>query len=72
MFRPDTDKDYICPQCGADSNGPDVHALTHHSWPFMTVNEAIATLTDETEDSDLWEDYEDYEEYTDEDGADEF
>lgn len=31
---------YVCPQCGPDSNGGDIHALTHHTWPPMTETEA--------------------------------
>lgn len=34
-------KDYICPQCGADPNGSEVHALTHHTLPLYPEREAI-------------------------------
>ena len=48
--------EYVCPQCGPDSNGGDVHTLTHHTWPIRTVDEAIEELTiDDTElNGDEW------------------
>ncbi len=35
---------YICPQCGPDANGGDVHSLTHHRLPPMTPEEAVQCL----------------------------
>lgn len=35
---------YNCPQCGPDVNGEDLHTLTHHTLPPLTLNEAIVTL----------------------------
>lgn len=34
------DADYRCVQCGPDPNGPDIHHLTHHRWPPLTVEQA--------------------------------
>ena len=33
-------KDYVCPQCGPDSNGGQIHAMTHHTIPPYTLEEA--------------------------------
>lgn len=30
------DSDYVCPQCGPDPNGSEVHAQTHHTWPPLS------------------------------------
>ena len=35
-------KNYVCPQCGPDSNGLYVHSKTHHTFPPYTVEEAKA------------------------------
>lgn len=32
--------DYVCPQCGPDANGGEVHALTHHRMPPCDVEDA--------------------------------
>ena len=37
-------KIYICPQCGVDENGAEVHQLVYHVWPFMTVEQAKANV----------------------------
>ncbi len=37
-------KNYVCPQCGEDSNGSEIHALTHHTLPPLTVDEAKEKL----------------------------
>lgn len=39
------DSNYICSQCGADSNGPQIHQLTHHLVPPLTVEEAVQDLS---------------------------
>ena len=42
--------EYVCSQCGPDSNGGDIHALTHHHIPPRTVAEAKAELRTEDEE----------------------
>jgi hypothetical protein len=34
-------KDYVCSQCGPDSNGAYVHQKMYHTFPPMTLEEAI-------------------------------
>lgn len=41
---PAEEKVYICPQCGIDENGSQIHALTHHTYPFCTVEQAKKKL----------------------------
>lgn len=36
--------DYLCPQCGPDSNGGRIHQMTHHVWPPMSVEIAVKIL----------------------------
>lgn len=42
--------DYVCPQCGKDENGSEIHALTHHNFPLYTVEEARKELRSEGND----------------------
>ena len=35
---------YTCIQCGKDENGGDIHQLTNHTWPPLSLDQARAEL----------------------------
>jgi hypothetical protein len=42
---------YVCPQCGKDPNGDEIHAMTHHTLPPWSVEEAKAEIARESREA---------------------
>lgn len=45
-------ENYVCPQCGPDSNGGEIHSLMYHAFPAMSLEEAEQYLKFESRPTD--------------------
>jgi len=41
---------FTCPYCGPDANGVQIHQLTHHANPKLTLDQATAEVAKEAKE----------------------